>query len=129
MKQPSLSLTAKTVLLVACMGTAWAMLTLYATWHMERIEAQYHQLLQKQAIAAHNVGNVRQHLADASALVHAVLTFHSEEQMLLAKEQLTQIQQGFEANLDQIYPLLSQHELEMDTVLTQARHVLHRDSA
>lgn len=123
MKQPSLSLTAKTVLLVACMGTAWAMLTLYATWHMERIEAQYHQLLQKQAIAAHNVGNVRQHLADASALVHAVLTVHSEEQMLLAKEQLTQIQQGFETNLNQIYPLLPEHDLELDTVLTQARHV------
>lgn len=123
MKQLTLSLTTKIVLLVATMGMACALLTLYANWHMQRIEVQYHALLKKQANTTKKVGDVRQQLADVSVLVNAVLTVHSEDQILLAKEQLTQMQQRFESNFDELYPLFVNHELELDTVRTQARHM------
>lgn len=123
MQRPSLNLTAKIVLLVATMGMACAMLTVYATWHMQRIEVHYHQLLQSQALVAIKVGNVRQHLADASTLVHAVLTAQNEDQILLAHAQLTQTQQALDANLQDLYPLLSGHELVIDTILTQGAHL------
>ncbi len=48
MKHLSLSLTAKIVLLVALMGVASATITVYATWHMQRIESRYHQLMAQQ---------------------------------------------------------------------------------
>lgn len=123
MKRPFFSLTTKIVLLVACMGIASALITAYATWHMQRIESQYHELLGQQADAASKVGTVRQHLSDASAVVHAALTANDEDQLLLEKEHLTKIQQTFEADLSAIYPLLPQHELVLDTIFTQARHM------
>jgi signal transduction histidine kinase/DNA-binding response OmpR family regulator/HAMP domain-containing protein len=123
MKPFSLSLTAKIVLLVASTGMACAMLTLYATWNMQRIEAQYHTLLQSQASTVNQVARVRQSLSDASALVNAVLTLHNEEQMLLAQERLTQIQKSFEVNLDAMYVLLGEHSLALDVVRTQSQHM------
>lgn len=127
MKLPSLSLTAKIVLLVVSMGAACALLTLYTTWHMQRIEAQYHLLLQKQVEAAGKVSTIRQHLGDASTLVHSVLTAKSEMQMLLEKERIVLIHKAFEANLEQIQFLLPEQEHELDNVLTQGRHMF--DSA
>lgn len=123
MKLLPLSLTAKIVLLVASMGLACAMLTAYATWHMQRIEAQYHQLVQQQATVAQKVGDLRQYLADASSLVQAAITLQNDEQLLLAQEQLTQTQKALEACLSELRPLLPAHDLELDTVLTQARHM------
>lgn len=123
MKRPLLSLTTKIVLLVACMGIASALITAYATWHMQHIETQYHELLGQQAMTSSKVSTVRQHLSDASALVHAALTSNDEDQLLLAKERLTEIQTQFEADLAAIYPLLPQHELVLDGIFTQARHV------
>lgn len=123
MKRLSLSLTAKIVLLVALMGMASATITVYATWHMQRIESRYHQLLAQQDAATHRVALVRQHLTDASALVHTVLTANNEDQILLSQEQLALMQQGFEANLKEIYTLLPQHGLQLDQVLTQSRHI------
>ena len=49
MKPPFLSLTTKIVFLVASMGIAFTLITLYATWHMQRIEVRYHQLVREQA--------------------------------------------------------------------------------
>lgn len=123
MKLPSPSLTAKIVLLVASMGMACAMLTVYATWHMQRMERQYHELLQQQATATNKVSNLRQHLADASTVLHAVLTVHNEDQAFLAQEQLTQLKQALEDNLRDIYPLLPGHDLVLDSVHMQARHM------
>lgn len=118
------SLTTKIVLLVASLGTASALIAVYATWHTQRIEAQYHQLLEQQASAARKVGLVRQHVTDVSALVHAVLISNHEDQTLLSQEQLSHAQKAFEANLSSIYPLLPQHDLRLDQVLMQARHTL-----
>ena len=123
MKLPFLSLTTKIVLLVASMGITSALITLYATWHMQRIESQYHQLLEQQAAAVSSVGLVRQHLADASSLVHAVPTTNDEDQTLLSQERLTLMQKAFERNLMQIYARLPNHQLELDQVLMQSRHM------
>ena len=123
MKLPFLSLTTKIVLLVASMGITSALITLYATWHMQRIESQYHQLLEQQAAAVSSVGLVRQHLADASSLVHAVPTTNDEDQTLLSQERLTLMQKAFERNLMQIYARMPNHQLELDQVLMQSRHM------
>lgn len=123
MKQLSLSLTAKIVLLVATMGMACALLTLYATWHMQRIEVQYHALLKKQVSTTSQIGVVRQHLSDASALVHTVMLAQNADQSLPYQEQLRQSQKRFEANLQALYSAFAGHELQLDTVLTQARHM------
>lgn len=123
MKLTSLSLTTKIVLLVASMGLACAMAAVYATWHMQRMEQHYHQLLDKQAAVAVTAANLRQQLADTSALVHGVLTFDDEDHVLLEKERLTLIQQDFEANIQEIHGLLPEQMLHLDMVFTQARHV------
>jgi signal transduction histidine kinase/DNA-binding response OmpR family regulator/HAMP domain-containing protein len=123
MKHLSLSLTAKIVLLVALMGVASATITVYATWHMQRIESRYHQLMAQQDATTSRVALVRQHLAEVSALVHTVLTASHEDQILLSQEHLALMQQRFEANLHEIYALLPEHELQLDQVLTQSRHM------
>ena len=123
MKHLSLSLTAKIVLLVALMGVASATITVYATWHMQRIESRYHQLMAQQDATTSHVALVRQHLAEVSALVHTVLTASHEDQILLSQEHLALMQQRFEANLHEIYALLPEHELQLDQVLTQSRHM------
>lgn len=123
MKQLSLSLTAKIVLLVVSMGMACVLLTLYATWHMHSIEAQYHTLILRQATTASKVGDVRQHLAETSTLVHAVLTAHDEAQIFLAQQQLLNIQKTLNADLEALYTPLHDHELAIDSAISQAKHV------
>lgn len=123
MKQPFFRLTTKIVLGVAVMGLAFGMITSYATWHMQRIEQQHHQLLHEQARTGSQFAMLRQLLSDSSILVHASVVEQNEEQMLQAQKQLRQIQDAFESNLDAIYPLLPGHDLEIDGLLTQSRHM------
>lgn len=122
MKLSFSSLTAKIVALVACMGAVSGVITLYATWHMQRIEGQYHALLDQQVLVADKVSQVRQHLADASSLVHASLRAPGTGQAQASAEQLDQTQQSFERTLHSLYPALPGYELRLDTVLMQARH-------
>ncbi|WP_284337498.1 ATP-binding protein [Comamonas sp. NoAH] len=123
MKLPLLSLTTKIVLMVATMGLAFAMITLYAKWHVQHIESQYQKLLEQQATLGNRLGLVRQHLGDTTALVHMVPTTVYEDQLHLTQEQLAQMQKAFEANLDQIYTLLPDHDFQLDQVLIQSRHM------
>ena len=122
MKLPTLSLTARLVLLVASMGTASALIAAYATGHIQRMESQYHQLLTQQALTTVEISLARQHLGDASALVHAALTSGNEDQTLLSQEQLAQLEQAFEGRLNKIHPLLPDHGLTIDQMLMQAQY-------
>ncbi|MGE6211852.1 response regulator [Comamonas aquatica] len=122
MKLSFSSLTAKIVALVACLGAVSGIITLYATWHMQRIEGQYHALLDQQVLVADKVSQVRQHLTDASSLVHASLRAPGTGQAQASAEQLDQTQQSFERTLHSLYPALPGYELRLDTVLMQARH-------
>ena len=121
MKLPSLSLTTKIVMLIASMGIVSAMLTAYATWHTLRTESQYHLLIAQQATVAKHVGTVRQQLSSAAVLVHK--GFSSPRMSLQSLEQLQQLQQAFEANLKEIYPLLTDYEFTLDQLLTQSRQL------
>ena len=121
MKLPFLSLTTKIVLLVASMGLVSAMLTAYATWHTQRTESRYHLLLEQQVAAASHIGTLRQQLGDVAVLVHSA--FSTPGTSLHSQEQLTQLQQAFEANLRKIYPFLHGNEFTLDQLLTQSRHM------
>lgn len=125
MTLPYLNLTAKIVLLVALMGTTAALIAGYAIWYMQRSEAQYLGLLQTQGQAAFQVGKVRQHISDTSAIMYSVLTAYTEEQQLQAPARLNALQQKFEEDLQQVYPLLPGREFELDIVHMQARQVFY----
>lgn len=125
MRLPPFNLTAKIVMLVALMGTTCALIAGYALWHMQRSEAQYLGLLQNQARAAYQVGKLRQHLGDTSALVHAALTAYSEEQQLTSHDKLEALQQTWNADVAFVHPLLQGHEFELDVAHMQAQQVFY----
>ncbi len=104
-KRFALSLTAKIVLLVSAMGLAFAMASAYASWQIQRIEAQYHALLQTQSATEHTVGMLHQHLADASTLIYETLTLHDTEQAFFAKERLAQLEQALDEDIQAMHKL------------------------
>lgn len=122
MKKPFFNLTTKIVLMVTLMGMASALIALYNTWHMRSMEQRYHDLLHKQAKAAHDLGGIQEYVSQASMLVYKALTTQDEEEMLLTQSQLHRYRDAFERDLRSIYPLLPQHSLELDTARMQAQH-------
>ena len=126
MKLPFLSLTTKIVLLVASMGIASAMLTAYATWHTQRTESQYHLLLEQQTTASSHVEAVRQQLGDIALLVHQA--FSTPAASLHSQEQLTKLQQAFEANLRQIHTFIPSYKVTLDQLLVQSRQMFSAGS-
>ena len=122
MKKPFFNLTTKIVLMVTLMGMASALIALYNTWHMRSMEQRYHDLLHKQAKAAHDLGGIQEYVSQASMLVYKALTTQDEEEMLLTQGQLHRYRDAFERDLRSIYPLLPQHSLELDTARMQAQH-------
>ena len=120
-KRFALSLTAKIVLLVSAMGIAFALISTYATWQIQRIEAQYRALLQTQSAAKHEVGMLHQYLSDASTLIYEVLTTGDMEQAFVAKERLHQLQQAFDQDAQDIQRMTQGHTPSLESVTTQAQ--------
>ena len=122
MKKPFFTLTTKIVLMVTVIGVASAIIALYNTWHMRNVEQQYHELLQKQAQATHDLGRVQEHVSQASLLVYKSLMSHDEESMQHTQSLLETYRNHFEHDLQNIYPLLPLNALELDTVHMQGQH-------
>lgn len=122
MKKPFFNLTTKIVLMVTLIGVASAVIALYNTWHMRNMEQQYHDLLQKQAKATHDLGHVQEYVNQASLLVYKALMSHDEESMQHTQSLLEAYRNDFEHDLQNIYPLLPLNALELDTVHMQGQH-------
>lgn len=116
-----LQLTTKIVLLVALMGLASCLTTIYASLHMMRIDQQYRGLLDQQAQAVQQMGLASQSLSDITALVQSVLSAQHESAILSTREQLRQLQQEFRTSLQTMHTLVPGQSLELDFALIQSK--------
>ena len=123
MQRPTLSLTTKIVLLVALMGVAFSLVTAYATWHIQRIENRYHNLLQIQVESANQASLVRHHVSRAAALLHTVVTTHDKGRVLHAMTQLTQMQQTFDVELKTLGTLLPEQDDPIQELANLSQHM------
>ena len=124
-QRPVIRLTTKIVLLVAFMGVASGLITVYATWHMQKVESQYRLLLERQAQAANHIGIARHELGKAAAVVHAALVSSNEysTRTLHPQETLLHIQQTFTNHWSALYALLPEQVFQLDLVTAQSKHM------
>ena len=113
-----LSLTAKVVLLVALMGSASAMATLYANWQMQRMDTQYQSLLQRQTATTRQLSRILEMLSDSDSHVYLSLLGADWTELLDHREVLQHLQLRVLQELKHLYPLMPDYELELDTILT-----------